>query len=436
MLTLFKYPHFVILVVAFVVADLAVALLGRAARKFGAVDLPGLQSYKTQKIAIPFVGGLGVFIGFIAAVLITLDWAALSKFGLPAFMGQKQTQLAAATMIGGSLIALMGLIDDFKPINAVLKLLTLVVITLVLTQFGLTVHTLPWDAVNFALALFWIVGVVSAFNAIDNTDGVAGVTAVTAAFWLFMVAWGTSIETAQPEQTRVAVALGGAVLGFLRHNKPPARVYLGNCGAFTIGFFVAALAISGEWKLGPLKTAVAPLLLLAYPVFDISYTVFLRWRHHVVRSVVQAIVVSGRDHTAHRIRAKGLGPWQTLMLIAGMNCVGGGAVFAIVRFPDSTAVFWVAVGAVVVAYAWFGWWLRDAVDLRSKEAKISHRVPTGPIQKLAAQEASDRASGRFPPIPSISGTSSHVQGTLPDRVTRRVEVNRESSPSSDGRKRD
>jgi len=423
---LFKYPHFVILLAAFVVADVAVAFLTRVAKRFGAVDLPGVQDYKTQTTAIPFVGGIGIFIGFITAVLVTLDWGALETKGFEAFLGQEQTQLSLATIVGGSIIAVMGLVDDFISINAVVKFVALIAITAVLWHFGLRVDMFGGSWVSFVIMLLWVVGVVSAFNAIDNTDGVAGTTALVISFWIFLVAWGTSAVDAQAVQSMIAVALGGAVLGFLRHNKPSARVYLGNCGAFTVGFFVAVLAVSVRWTgmnqsvPSELRSALVPVLLLAYPVFDITYTVFLRWKHGVVRTPIEAIVVSGRDHTAHRLKALGLGPWGVLGVIAGINMIGGAAAWSVVRWRESDAVFAGAVAVVAVTYVVFGWKLWNAVDLKSDAAKISHRVPTGPVRKATGKVLKD--TGPLSASPGVRGKESLGTGTGPiigDGDTRR-----------------
>lgn len=434
--TLFKYPHFVVLLAAFVVADIAVALLTRVANRVGAVDLPGVQDYKTQTRAIPFVGGIGIFLGFIAAVLMTLDWGGLAKHGFEAFLGQNHTKIAGATIAGGVVIAVMGLVDDFISINAVFKLLALLVITAILWKFGLRIDMFGGSWLSMAVMLLWIVGVVSAFNAIDNTDGVAGVTAVLAAFFMFLVAWGSSAQDAQAIQSKIAVALGGAVLGFLRHNKPSARVYLGNCGAFTVGFLLAVLAVSVEWtgvnnrEPSELRSAVVPLLLLGYPVFDISYTVFLRWRKGVVRNPIQAIVVSGRDHTAHRLKALGLGPWGVLVVVGLINAVGGGAALAIVRYQESDAVFVGAVGVVVVMYAVFAWKIRNAVDLHSSQARISHRVPTGPIRKSTGKIGP--GSGRLPSV--LAGDVPRPMNGSGDGATRRVAPRAAATDESPTRK--
>ncbi len=405
---LFKYPHFFIALMAFVIADVAVALLARLAKRIGAVDAPDLNTYKVQKQAVPFIGGIGLFIGFIGAVLASLDWSALLEYGVGPFLGKRDSQMAIAALIGGSMIAVLGLVDDFRPIGAVVKLGTLFAITLLLSFFGLTVNQFGWlPVIPFVITLFWVVGVVSAFNAIDNTDGVAGTTGVVISLFLFLVAWGTSAENAQPEQSRVSIALCGAILGFLRHNKPPAKVYLGNCGAFTLGFLVAVLAVSGNWTDYPIKSAVVPVMLLAYPIFDISYTVFLRWKTGIVRSLKEAIVVSGRDHTAHRLAAMGLGSWGVVAVVAVINGLGGLAAYGVVRMQHNDTAFWLLVTGMVLMYSSFGFVLRNAVNLRSEQARISHRVPTAKIK--------DASGGRTP-----SGRFKPITNSIDERNTRKV----------------
>ncbi|MCA8939802.1 MAG: undecaprenyl/decaprenyl-phosphate alpha-N-acetylglucosaminyl 1-phosphate transferase [Planctomycetes bacterium] len=382
---LFKYPHYVIFITAYALSELAVTFLIRISKRLGAIDRPELQAYKTQKEPVPFLGGLGLFIGFFGALALSLRWGVIGDSGLSAFLEAQETRVAIAVLVGGAATALMGLVDDFRPIHAGLKLLGLCAIVAMLMYFGLVIQFPVYPALKFAVTLLWIVGVISAFNAIDNTDGVAGTTAFYVSGFTFMIAWGASASEAQQGLSFLAIALAGATLGFLRHNRPPAKVYLGNSGSFALGFLVAVMPISGRWASPETATwetmlpLLAPLLLVSYPLFDLCYTVFLRWRKGIVRNVVEAVVVSGRDHTAHRLSALGLSKWQVLIVVGLMNGIACVSALVLVRFGSN---LWVALACIAVlglAYLGFGRALRDAVDLRSPEARISNRKSTARI---------------------------------------------------------
>lgn len=392
---LFRYEHVVIALMAYILTDWCVSACIRIGHKLGAEDKPGTQDYKVQKQATPFLGGFGLFTGFFLALLTTLDWDTLSTMDFSTFWGQEGTRVAAAILIGGLATAFLGLIDDFKPIHAGIKLAVLTAITLVLVNLNLYVDVGGIVPLRYIITLLWIVGVTSAFNAIDNTDGVAGTTALSVCAFSFMIAWGTSAADAQPVVTYIAVALGAATLGFLRHNRPTARIYLGNAGSFSLGFYVAVMAIHNKWTPNNVESAIAPALLVLYPLFDLGYTTFMRWRAGVVRNIRDAIVVSGRDHTAHRLSAMGFNTWWVIVIIAGLNAVGGFGAFAITRYNPSTLGTIGIVAGVVAVYSGFGWWIRNAVDLHTSQARLSHRRPvTGLVDKSDSQRHETVASGR------------------------------------------
>ena len=373
---LFQYPHLIALMIAFVFADIACAMTGNLARKFGAVDVPGVLPYKVQKESIPFVGGFAILIGFIGSLVVSIDWDILLSSDIQTIIGDRHTKVAIATVLGGSVVAVLGLVDDFKSIHAVVKLVILMALTAVLAQMGLVVNLVGSEFVNWLITLLWIVGVISAFNAIDNTDGVAGGTAASAAFWVFLVGWGTSVESSQWSLSFLGVALFGSTLGFLRHNRPPARIYLGNGGSFLLGFLVAVATIHAGWTRDPISSSLVPIMLLAYPIFDITYTVLMRWKAGIVRNPIEAVVVSGRDHTAHRLAAIGFPPWGVLLVVLLLNGAGGFAGYMVVRHQLEGESVLLLAGACLVMYSIFGWVIRNAVDLRSPRACISNRRET------------------------------------------------------------
>ncbi len=370
---IFRYPHFIVLLIAFLAADIAVSFMIRLAHRVGANDSPDAATYKTQKKPVPYLGGIGLFIGLIVALMTTLDWSVAQNRGFKFFFENSSTNTVIATLLGGTCMAILGLLDDLQPIHALVKLAVLIVVTIGLSALGLVLNTTPWFILNFILTLFWIVGVISSFNAIDNTDGVAGITASSIAFWTFLVAWGRSALDAQVGQSFLAIALFGATLGFLRHNRPSARVYLGNSGSFLLGFVVAVMAVSGTWAPTPLQSSLAPLMLAAYPVFDISYTIFMRWKAGVVKNPLQAVVVSGRDHTAHRLQAMGLSPFGVLGVIGFLNLLGGLAATFAIRYSLDSVWLIILSFSLLLVYLCFGWAIRNAIDLHSPQACITHR---------------------------------------------------------------
>jgi UDP-GlcNAc:undecaprenyl-phosphate GlcNAc-1-phosphate transferase len=327
-----NYPQIGMLVFSWFIGLLVFPWLISFGRRIGAVDRPqacagsrASSEYKAHVQPTPFLGGVGIFIAFSITVLSTLKFSDVSM-GFEQLMG---------LLVGGFFIMALGLVDDFRPINAVFKLLVLFVGTFILYYFGIRLSLFPdgrthFEVFNIILTLLWIVGVTSAFNSLDNMDGASGGTAAVAAIFVFIIAWGTSPETAQPWLSFAAIALVGSALAFLRYNWSPARIFLGDNGSFLIGFLLAAILIMGGWSTSRIKSIIIPCMILTVPLYDITLSTILRLRHRVVKglnplsTVKKCILYCGRDHTTHRLMALGLSKKQTAAFLYFLGVFGGG----------------------------------------------------------------------------------------------------------------
>ena len=313
MKSIVNYPHLSIFVLAWFVADLLIPCLIWAGHRVGILDRPG--GHKGQKIPVPFLGGVGIFVAFTVSVCSTLRFESLESL-LP-FVG---------VIFGGAVVVTLGFIDDIKPINAIVKLAVLFATTLVLAFFGITINLFPtvlWNLPNILLTLFWIVGVTSAKNSLDNTDGVAGGVAALTGLFVFAIAWGTSPADAQPWLSYLAVALVGSCCGFLRYNLPPARIYLGDNGSFFLGYILATLLVFCKYSTDPLKAVIVPCLILSVPIYDIALATILRIRDGDVRNWRDAVLYCGRDHLAHLLMGLRFSKRVTVCFIYSLTIIGG-----------------------------------------------------------------------------------------------------------------
>jgi len=312
-----NYPHLGIFILAWFVADLVIPLLILAAQKWHAYDKP--HTYKTHKDPTPFIGGVGIFIAFSVALLSTL------RFEDPQII-----RPLMGIMGGGAFVVILGLIDDYRPISAVIKLIVLFAATYILSKFGirLTLAPITWpvifrDALDITLTLLWIVGITSAMNSFDNMDGASGGITVIASAATFIIAW----QSWQSWLSYVALALMGSTIGFLRYNFhfKGAKVFMGDNGSFFVGYALAAMMVLGGWsgltqgpatQTGPgydiAKSIIIPVMILAVPIYDIVLSTFLRYIHGTVSSIREAIIFCGRDHLSHRLVAHGLSKWQAV----------------------------------------------------------------------------------------------------------------------------
>ena len=325
MIHLLQYPHLWNLMLAWFLVYLSMPGVIALSRRIGAMDRPGGHKSHTQDIS--FLGGIGIFIAFSAAVFSTVRL--VPQASLATFLTHGGSQALFGIVLGAMVVVILGVVDDFRPIHAVLKLIVLFGVTVLIYSFGVRmtmVHTSSevLNALfNVPLTLLWIAGVTSAMNSLDNMDGAAAGTATVASFVIFYCAWGTSAGDAQPWLSYLAVALFGACLGFLRYNFHPARVFLGDNGSLLLGFLLASMLVLGAWSSHPLKSAMIPCVILTVPLFDITLSTILRIRHGVVRTIPQAIIYSGQDHVSHRLVALGLTQREAVLSLYLMGTTSG-----------------------------------------------------------------------------------------------------------------
>ena len=317
-----NYPHLGILLLAWFLTLLQIPLLIRLGYLLGAVDKP--RDYKKHKDAVPFLGGVAVFLSFAVAIVSMMRQSDLRPFASALdFLARGELHRLFGIVLGGGFMLLLGLLDDFRPINAAVKLAVLFVIALFLQRFGIGVRLFPepWDWANTVVAVLWIAGIASAMNSLDHMDGNCAGAAAVSAFFTFVYAWNP------PQQwlSYAAVAVLGASLGFLQFNWKPARIFLGNSGAFLLGFLLAAMGILGTWGTQdePAKAVLVPVLLLGVPLYDITLSTLLRYKNRVVRSVYEAIVYCGRDHVSHRLVALGLSERAAVAFQGFLGCLFG-----------------------------------------------------------------------------------------------------------------
>jgi len=277
-------------IAAFVGAGLMSALMVwlsiKLAHRTNMVDVPD-GGRKQQERPIPKIGGLAVAATFTVAFL----------FGVALSGDLTELQLLASVIVPALLVAALGFIDDVRALNPWVRLAGQTVLALVVWFTGTQVQFTGIEILDLAITLLWIVGLTNAMNLLDNSDGLAASTTLVAAA-------GTGIIAALFGQYFVAglsFALAGIALGFLWHNWSPATVYLGDAGAYFVGFLLAIVTL----RLRPVGinlpwSAFIPVLLVAVPIMDTAFVVVRRLfegRHPFT---------PGRDHLSHVLMDRGL----------------------------------------------------------------------------------------------------------------------------------
>jgi UDP-GlcNAc:undecaprenyl-phosphate GlcNAc-1-phosphate transferase len=262
------------------------------ARRIGLMDVPGALPHKKHSVAMPYAGGLTL-------VLTLLICGFLFNFSMIKDLWN--------IFIPALLIFTIGLWDDFKRLPARIKLIGQVAATVLLIALGTSVSIIPSnflglpgqanDYINWLITLFWAVGITNAFNFIDSMDGLAvGVSGIAVAF-LILVTLGST----QTSLLQLLTLIIGTCVGLFFYNMMPARFFLGDSGAQTLGFLLGAVGILFTPEDFPQASSwFLPILILGVPIFDTSLVVFSRWR------LGSPVYRAGHDHTYHRLTTLGL----------------------------------------------------------------------------------------------------------------------------------
>jgi UDP-GlcNAc:undecaprenyl-phosphate/decaprenyl-phosphate GlcNAc-1-phosphate transferase len=283
-------------VFTFLLAWLVTWRLIPTVRKFalrvGWADQPNAR--RLNREPLPNAGGLAIYAGVIAALVLA---SLLRPIELQNVLAQVLTIL-----LGGSILVLVGFIDDQFGLPPSVRLWAQIVTALLLVANGISVKVLfgtPIDSLlSMLLTVLWVVGITNAINLMDGMDGLAGGISFITAMSLLGVAAQFNNRAAA---ILVLAALGGAALGFLRHNFHPSRIIMGDAGAYFFGYVLAATSILGKLQQNTVYALIPTVLFLLLPVLDTTQ-VFVRR----LLAGNNPLSTPGKDHLHHRLLAWGL----------------------------------------------------------------------------------------------------------------------------------
>ncbi|MER3494691.1 MAG: undecaprenyl/decaprenyl-phosphate alpha-N-acetylglucosaminyl 1-phosphate transferase [Mastigocladus sp. ERB_26_2] len=262
------------------------------ALRVGWADQPNAR--RLNREPLPNAGGLAIYAGVLAALILA---SLLRPIELQGVLAQVLTIL-----LGGSILVLVGFIDDQFGLPPSVRLLVQILTALLLVGNGISIKVTfgtPLDSLlSTSLTVFWVVAITNAINLMDGMDGLAGgVSFITAMSLLAVSAQFPNWAAA----TLVLAALAGAALGFLRHNFHPSHIIMGDAGAYFFGYVLAATAIVGELQATTIFSLVPPVLFLLLPVLDTTQVVVRR-----LLAGKNPMKTPGKDHLHHRLLAWGL----------------------------------------------------------------------------------------------------------------------------------
>ncbi len=304
-------------VVATVVSLVLTPLAIRAALRLGVLDRPG--EHKSHATPTPYLGGVAIVLAVTLAILL----AAVVR-------GEELTTLSQLLgLLGIALaMALTGLVDDLRGLPVALRFGLQFAAALGLWAIGIRVSLTGLKLLDLPLTVLWTVGITNAMNLLDNMDGLSASTATIASLWFGVIA----LINGQVLVGALAFAVAGAAAGFLRDNRPPARIYMGDAGSLFLGIMLASLGMQLSLGRGMLATAAIPILILTVPVLDTALVTVARLRHGI--SPFQG----GRDHTSHRLVRVGLPVPVAVGLIAIASLAHGWVALLLYRIDTVSGV--------------------------------------------------------------------------------------------------
>ena len=296
------------LVAAAVVSCAATPVVKVLSVKFGAVDVPK-DGRRMHDHPIPRMGGLAIFFGFLAAVLVFVPLNAEKK----------------GMLLGAVIIVVLGVLDDKYALPAKPKFLVQIIAAVIAVMAGNRIDVLSnpnifssdpvWQLgwLAYPVTVIWIVAITNAVNLIDGLDGLAcGVSTISSMTMLVI-----ALSVAEPDVAVLMAALSGACIGFLPYNLNPAKIFMGDTGSTFLGFILAVVSIQGLFKYATIISFAVPFLMLGLPIFDTCFAILRRL------SRGQSPMKPDRGHIHHRLIDMGFSQKQAVATLYVISAILG-----------------------------------------------------------------------------------------------------------------
>ncbi|MBQ4048938.1 MAG: undecaprenyl/decaprenyl-phosphate alpha-N-acetylglucosaminyl 1-phosphate transferase [Clostridia bacterium] len=336
---------------AIAVALAATPLVKKLAFRLGAIDVPK-DARRMHKKPIPLWGGIAIYLGFIVSVLVFV----------------KPDLELTGILIGASLIVILGAVDDRYALDAKVKFLVQIVAAVIPIACGLRIEVLSnffgddgsriaLSFLSIPLTLIWIVGVCNAVNLIDGLDGLAcGVSTIAALSTFLVVVQHDDAVTAV-----VIAALAGACIGFLPYNFNPAKIFMGDSGALFLGFILATVSISGNFKMHTLINFGLPFVVLGLPIFDTVFAILRRVIHG------KKPWEADRGHIHHKLIDMGMSQKQAVAVLYLISAVLGSSAVLLTNSNWIKILIMVGVLVISAAFAIKLYLLREAAAKKEQK---------------------------------------------------------------------
>lgn len=293
-------------IVSFIFVCIATPILIKIGLKFGFVDQ--VNQRKIHRGAIPRIGGIGISLGTLLPIFLL--------FYIHSGIEIRTNNSIFLFFAGGLGISLVGLFDDIRGINAKVKFLFQIAIAVMATLHGALITSLPmpWGRLElgffgYILTVFWIIGIINAFNLIDGMDGLSSGITLFSSLTIAMLA----IVNGYLPTALVALALAGAVTGFLIYNFNPAKIFMGDSGSMFIGYILAILSLRSQSKAHAVVSILVPIIAMGLPILDTTLAFMRRLLRH------QSIFSADKQHIHHFLLSLGFNQRKTVLIMYSIS---------------------------------------------------------------------------------------------------------------------
>jgi len=275
-------------VIAFITGLGLVPLCKKLAFRFDILDRPS-DALKIHRKPIPYLGGVAIACSFFLAAMLSTDF-------LP--------ESVDSVLVGAFVAMLLGLADDVRTVNPILRLCGEILAALLLVFAGLTVSAVPFAPIAILLTFLIVLASINSVNLIDGLDGLAaGTTIISSAGFLLL-----SIQNQSNLGIILSLALMGSALAFLLYNFNPASIFMGDAGSYFLGCALAILFVLNTGKSKDFSSLIASTLIMGVFIFDTGLAIMRRWLNG------RPIFQGDRSHFYDQLRDRGLSTIKTVLL--------------------------------------------------------------------------------------------------------------------------
>lgn len=323
---MFNNAYLLVFAVAFMGCVLAIPVVTRVASWAGAIDRPD-KFRRIHKGAIPRLGGLGLGVGLLLALIPAVAGGYIADWASPGDWWQDQW----AVMVAGITVLLVGVLDDTRGMNPRPKLMGQAFAVMVLILGGIRItqfsvlgfhmslapeaelavlkearYFYPLFGLSTLITMIWFLGCMNIWNLIDGMDGLASGVGLLVSGTLMLVALKQGNDVAS---AALAAALAGSLAGFLLYNWHPACIFLGDSGSLLIGMLIGVIGVQSSMKGTATVSILFPILAMGLPISDTAMAIFRRWVRNLPLSSAD------RRHIHHLLIGLGLNPRQAALLL-------------------------------------------------------------------------------------------------------------------------